>query len=288
MNFIKALKTIGISAALGSLFCTTAFAGQWVNGSAGWWYDNGDGTYPANTWKWIDGNGDNISECYYFDAAGYCVLNGMTPDGYQVDQNGAWIENGIVQTKAGQAVLETQISIDDNMKWNLGRMCSVVYDIYTYRGDAFSLNIRLSDMTLSKKADLLYGYKVMCADPRIVSMKKGGDAIKDDDLNTLITELFGPSSQATVQALIKRSITRQSNGYSYFDMEPWDGDVGSSYLGTENLSVSVDNGRVKVEGNIMETKNYSDFYAGRKFTAYFIPNNGLSLGGYRFDQLIVE
>lgn len=26
----------------------TAFAGQWMQNSTGWWFDNGNGTYPAN------------------------------------------------------------------------------------------------------------------------------------------------------------------------------------------------------------------------------------------------
>lgn len=69
----------------------------WKLDGAGWWYDNGDGTWPANGWKWIDGNADGVSECYYFNANGYIITSGTTPDGYQVDQNGAWTVNGIVQ-----------------------------------------------------------------------------------------------------------------------------------------------------------------------------------------------
>ena len=72
----------------------------WQLDHVGWWYQNADGTYPVNTWCWIDGNGDSIAECYYFDTVGYCLLNTVTPDGYIVDANGAWIENGIVQTQA--------------------------------------------------------------------------------------------------------------------------------------------------------------------------------------------
>lgn len=62
--------------------------GKWVENGTGWWYDNGDGTYPTNTWKVIN----NVY--YYFGADGYLLVNTTTPDGYQVDANGAWIENG--------------------------------------------------------------------------------------------------------------------------------------------------------------------------------------------------
>lgn len=77
----------------------SAFAGQWQVNTNGWWYDNGNGSYPANGWNWIDGNGDGIAECYYFDQYGYCLINTTTPDGYSVDGNGAWILNGAIQSK---------------------------------------------------------------------------------------------------------------------------------------------------------------------------------------------
>ena len=78
----------------------TAFAGQWLQNSTGWWYDNGNGTWPANTWMWIDGNADGTAESYYFDQYGYCMMNTTTPDGYTVDGNGAWTVNGAVQTRS--------------------------------------------------------------------------------------------------------------------------------------------------------------------------------------------
>ena len=76
-----------------------AFAGTWASDAAGWWWRNDDGSYPVNTWQWIDGNADGTAECYYFDSRGYLVVNGTTPDGYTVDGNGAWVENGQVRTK---------------------------------------------------------------------------------------------------------------------------------------------------------------------------------------------
>ena len=77
----------------------TAFAGTWKLDAKGWWWDNGNGTWPAGCWQWCDGNGDGIAECYYFDANGYCQLGGTTPDGYTVNNDGAWTVNGVVQTK---------------------------------------------------------------------------------------------------------------------------------------------------------------------------------------------
>ena len=78
----------------------TAWGGQWMQNATGWWYDYGNGTWPASSWQWIDGNGDGIAECYYFDQYGYMAANTTTPDGYTVDASGAWTVNGAVQTRS--------------------------------------------------------------------------------------------------------------------------------------------------------------------------------------------
>lgn len=88
-----------ISAAFIVLMSITVFAGTWKQDAKGWWWDNGNGTYPKNCWQWCDGNNDGIAECYYFGPEGYCLMNTTTPDGYQVNGNGAWIVNGVIQTQ---------------------------------------------------------------------------------------------------------------------------------------------------------------------------------------------
>ena len=79
----------------------------WFYGSAGWWYQNADGSYPADTWKEIDGN------WYRFDEEGfmrtgvieesygisyYCAANGAMATGWVYDE-GSWYycySNGIM------------------------------------------------------------------------------------------------------------------------------------------------------------------------------------------------
>lgn len=79
----------------------TTFAGQWMLDANGWWWKNNDGSYPVNSWKWIDGNLDGIAERYYFNEQGYCLMNTSTPDGKQVNSEGAEIRNnGVVNTTA--------------------------------------------------------------------------------------------------------------------------------------------------------------------------------------------
>ena len=81
---------------------------HWVSGKYGWWYDNGDGTYPANEWKDIDGSR------YHFDKNGYMQTGWIQVDGswYYLAESGGmltgWInisntlyyldQNGVMQT----------------------------------------------------------------------------------------------------------------------------------------------------------------------------------------------
>lgn len=89
-----------MSATLAASMSMTAFAGQWQQDTIGWWYQNDDGSYFSNGWQWIDSDGDGLAECYYFDTNGYMLASTTTPDGNQVNENGAWTELGLVRTKA--------------------------------------------------------------------------------------------------------------------------------------------------------------------------------------------
>ena len=88
-----------------------ALAGTWQSDTKGWWYQNDDGSYVANDWRWIDGNQDGIAECYYFDSAGWLLTSGITPDGYSVNENGAWVTGGKVEVKSVNTTAPTE-SID--------------------------------------------------------------------------------------------------------------------------------------------------------------------------------
>ena len=79
----------------------------WVKDESGSWYfystksDSTQGSMISG-WQWIDGR------CYYFEPEsgenhGKLFTNGMTPDGYQVNQDGAWLnENGRIQERPGE------------------------------------------------------------------------------------------------------------------------------------------------------------------------------------------
>lgn len=97
-GFIKVLTT---TALLSMLASSTVFAGQWKSDNNGWWYQNDDGSYPTNTWQWIDG------KSYCFDSNGNMYANTTTPDGYTVNTDGQWTVDGVIQTQNANNVTAT-------------------------------------------------------------------------------------------------------------------------------------------------------------------------------------
>lgn len=94
MKRMKKAITIVIATATMASQAMTAMAAEWKQNEIGYWYQEDNGSYQTNSWKWINGR------CYYFDSNGYMLANTTTPDGYTVDATGAWTVNGAVQTQS--------------------------------------------------------------------------------------------------------------------------------------------------------------------------------------------
>ena len=63
------------------------------------WWQNDNGSYPAFTWAWCDGNHDGIGENYFFDENGYMSMDTAAQE-IAVNENGAMLYNGAVCTAA--------------------------------------------------------------------------------------------------------------------------------------------------------------------------------------------
>ena len=79
-----------------------AAADDWVREGSSWKYRYDDGTFENRGWKWIDGDRDCVTECYYFRDDGTIIESGETPDGYRVDSTGAWVKDGKRQEHEAQ------------------------------------------------------------------------------------------------------------------------------------------------------------------------------------------
>lgn len=98
----KKILALALAVTMASSMSITAFAGSWEQDGIDYKYKNDDGTYATGTWQWIDG------KSYYFDGNGYMLHDTVTPDGYTVDGDGAWVVNGEVQNRTDVGVVQTQ------------------------------------------------------------------------------------------------------------------------------------------------------------------------------------
>lgn len=73
----------------------------WTLNSVGWWYDNGDGSYTADDWQYIDG------QWYYFNAQGY-----MATGWIQVDSDWFYLNPN---ADGNQGAMETGWIFADNI-----------------------------------------------------------------------------------------------------------------------------------------------------------------------------
>ncbi len=74
----KMIKLFAAASLLSISIASTAHAGAWKQDTQGWWWQDGDKSYPSSAWKWIDSDGDGMAECYYFDENGYILTGKQT------------------------------------------------------------------------------------------------------------------------------------------------------------------------------------------------------------------
>lgn len=100
---LKRLLTLSLAAGLSVSSCLMAFGAGWQKDASGWWYEEGAG-FIRNQWKEIGGkwyyfNQDGYMVCnawignYYVGADGAMLTDTITPDGYKVGSDGAWIQD---------------------------------------------------------------------------------------------------------------------------------------------------------------------------------------------------
>ena len=82
-------KAVAMAALLISVMVSAnAYAGEWKSDQNGWWYVQDDGTYIRNAWFT-----DKDGKSYYFGEDGYMLTDTVTPDGWVVGPDGAWVES---------------------------------------------------------------------------------------------------------------------------------------------------------------------------------------------------
>ena len=186
---MKRVKLSLVTLVLALLMCMPAYAGQWIKDDTGWWYQNNDGTYLKNGWYWIDG------ASYLFNDNGYIYQSTTTSDGYQVDGNGAWVENGIVKTRSTEASISNiSVSVPNG------------YDV--------EIDIANSSIAVTEVNGVGGALLMNVNEPAIVDIRGhyGEDGLKrvsDEVVGGLITEV------GNSPVLLAQDIKQYPNGFWY-------------------------------------------------------------------------
>lgn len=271
----------------------TANAGQWKQNDTGWWYQNTDGSYLASGWQWIHG------KCYYFTSDGYCLTNTNTPDGYQVDTNGAWVLNGVVQSKS-ETDSKSHIQLSQNNVDNLTALANIAYESKNdpYHSDAFDININSENLSSEEKALILYWYQYhyQNIDGRLSEDESGSSLNYElfhtghpDDLRDMMKEILGDCNDNDMKVFERNYVEKKSNGLYYMNSMGDFGDAGSYFLSSESALYSIENGLLKITGNVVQYQsNGNKYYPVKKYSAYYMPNSNSNISGYQFKQLIIQ
>lgn len=108
--------------AMSMVLSSTALAGTWMQDSAGWYYQNDDGSFPTNQWFQ-----DSDGKWYYLNESGYMLVDGTAPDGRAVGADGAWIQ---------QVTGDVNTVLREINNWVIGDIWNHGYcDFYHYEYD---------------------------------------------------------------------------------------------------------------------------------------------------------
>lgn len=94
----KSIISIFLTLFFASVLTHATFAYGWRANEHGTMFERKDGTFPKETWEWIDGDNSGIAYRYYFDALGYRLEDTITPDYEIVDDQGRWLSDGLLKS----------------------------------------------------------------------------------------------------------------------------------------------------------------------------------------------
>lgn len=123
-----------------------AFAGEWRTYDKGYWYQNDDGTYPANQWQEIDG------KQYYFDADGTMLANTTTPDGKWVGPDGALIEGGTANITYTSDSVTRELAVSD---WISGANGSTTHVFEITNNSPYTIRIDINESAKNRLGELI-------------------------------------------------------------------------------------------------------------------------------------
>lgn len=119
-NKIWTAAAFVLGASMALLASVPTLAGNWVYGEEVWKYENNDGSHLVSQWFQ-----DDDGCWYYLDGQGNMVTDGVTPDGYTVGKDGAWIQ------KIPQMERYEHIAPDESCNHYAGKQSEPIFQVDT-------------------------------------------------------------------------------------------------------------------------------------------------------------
>lgn len=247
----KIIKLLTVTSLLSLSMAATAQAGVWKQDGHGWWWQDGDKSYPTSAWKWIDSDEDGMAECYYFDENGYLLTGTTAPDGSMVNESGAWLDEGIVRQRAANPYASRNI----NQKG---------LELYQEADQKSSL---LPGLDIS--ADIRMNFSFDQLDIPI-SMNT---QLKYHDLNTPAMEFLSRTSMDML-GIRKSETSFYTNGCYYSDMGEYE--KYKMKIGYEDMTKNITLGGLTGQfGAFLDNVQIADGEAGNKILMYSCKAEGL-------------
>ena len=140
------LLTAAAAISASAIMTVNAYAAGWQHNTTGWWYGTNEANtaWYANGWQWIDGNNDGIAECYYFDQNGYILSSATTPDGYTVNADGAWTDNGVIKTKSAGTTADADNTSNKTTTNAQAPTTDIYSGTYTYKIADYEFSMKIT------------------------------------------------------------------------------------------------------------------------------------------------
>ncbi len=247
----KIIKLFAVAALLSVSMASTAHAGAWKQDKNGWWWQDGDKSYPSSTWEWIDSDGDGMAECYYFDENGYLLTGTTAPDGSIVNEAGAWTDEGYVRQRASTPSASN----------NMNRKGLELYQA----ADLKSSSLPGLDLTADIGMNFYYDWLEI---PVTMSMQ-----LTYHDINTSGME-FLSQTDIDMMGIRKSETSFYTNGCYYSDMgkyEKYKMKIGYEEM-TKNLTLGGLTGQF---GAFLDNVQIADSGEGNKILMYSSKPDGL-------------
>lgn len=244
----------------------------------GYYFEKDNGERARNEWVYVEYEGKGY--WYYMTDYGYPLRSAITPDGYKVNSNGHWIDEGNLSSDSYEYDEDYMLFISN----------AVFDNFYDNNPISSGLNKKRENFSSADKALITYAYVYFKKDSRISEKRSGRydlyNVVSKDNLMSIMKDLTGSSNETDMQEFAKYGTLK---GGSYWVQAGGSfGAAGDSYLSDKNIQLSIEGNRVKITGDVLRYQANSGYVPIKKYNAYFTISDAPQLGFLRFDELNIQ